>query len=94
MNSRGTGYKKRGYSVILTPHFLNEFFDYTTRINHFDAPGGFGNASAPAAVATPTQQKIRIQFSQLEKVYRQKTLLLFSFRFWLRKVFENIVVEF
>jgi hypothetical protein len=31
-------------------------FDNITWINYFDAPGGFGNASAPAAVATPTQR--------------------------------------
>jgi hypothetical protein len=40
--------------------FLPQIFkikssDNTPRINYSDAPGGFGKASATAAVATPTQ---------------------------------------
>jgi hypothetical protein len=41
--------------------FLPQIFkikssDNTTRINYYDAPGGLCKASAPAAVATPSQR--------------------------------------
>jgi len=45
-----------GKSAILALDFFIKSSVNNTPINRYHAPGGFGEASAPAAVATPTMQ--------------------------------------
>jgi hypothetical protein len=46
--------KEIGQSVILVPDFFLKFSVNNPQIKSYHAHEGFGNASAPAAEATPT----------------------------------------
>jgi hypothetical protein len=83
----------KGYSAILALIFYILSFENCTRMNGFNAFRGSGNAFVPTAVATPAQRQVRIQISYHEKSLPVKSLLRFSYQFWLRKLKKNIVTR-